>query len=655
MNIVYDRQRCANPESALRHEWLETNGLGGYASSTIIDCHTRKYHGLLVAALDQPRGRFNLLSKVEASLMVEGRELSLCTNKYPGVFHPTGHQYIDRFEQTLAPTVTYRVGTHVLRKTTVMPKGENTVLIRYELLEGHRRLHLRLKPLLAYRDMHAVIRQNMHLRVRTFPEPNGFKIQPYDGMPPLYMATSKRSTFHPGPDWFYRLEYLKERRRGYDYQEDLFCPGLFEVDIRVGDSVVLAASTTPHNSRQLAAAFKAEMARRTQEWDARGNEADEHVRTLKHVAGQFLVRTQGRAGLVAGYHWFGQWGRDTMLSLPGVAFCTGRSDQGLDVLRAFAGRTRDGLMPNVLSESGDDDAYNSVDASLLFFWAIQEYLRRGGSTDVVRSEFLPVMHDIALAHCENRVPHCRLTDEGFISAGDATTQLTWMDANPGSGPVTPRHGAPVEVTALWYNALRMLVDLTDGDAPRIVLDAMRRVEENFANCFWDYEANALGDVYTDGVLDGAVRPNQVFAVSLPYSLLSDQQQRAVVERVTADLLTPFGLRTLSPANPAFKGRYEGNQAQRDAAYHQGTVWPWLAGHYGEACLKTSSDTRAAAAFLRDRLAPLLKEFPESHAVASLPEVHNGNPPHTPKGCIAQAWSVGEVIRLHTLLSEVDTA
>jgi predicted glycogen debranching enzyme len=654
VNIVVPRKDCVNPESALRKEWLDTNGLGGYASSTVIDCHTRKYHGLLVAALEKPRGRYVLLSKVDASLVEGNRELQLATNKYPGVFFPTGHMYIDSFEQGLWPSVTYRAGSHLLRRSTLMVHGENTVLVKYELLEGHRLLTLRLRPLIAYRNIHTVIRQNMYLQVRTFFEPNGFKAEPYQGMPPLYVSTSKRSVFYPGPDWFFNLEYLKEQRRGYEYQEDLFCPGVFEVELRKGEEVILAASTEPVKSA--ASKCRHEVERRKAEYARLAGEKDDHVRDLKFAAGRFFVNEPGARspGVCAGYHWFGQWGRDTMIALPGLAFACGRMDLGLAVLEGFAQREKNGLLPNFLSEDGAQDGYNSVDAGLWYFWTVQQYLAAGGAVENVKKALYPVMRRVIAAHLNGEVPACRLTEEGFVHAGEADTQLTWMDASVHRHPVTPRNGCPVEVNALWYNALKFWLELTarfhlDDDLAERVGDVLRRLDDSFTHCFWNQSAACLGDVYSENGLDRAVRPNQVFAVSLPFSPLAAEQQAQVVKRVTNDLLTPYGLRTLSPADKAFEPRYEGSQEARDAAYHQGTVWPWLVGHYADAYLKTCRDGRGGRAFLADKLRPLLQAFPDNMCLDSLPEIYNGNPPHTPKGCIAQAWSVGEVIRLHAIL------
>ncbi|GAB7024448.1 amylo-alpha-1,6-glucosidase [Salidesulfovibrio brasiliensis] len=647
--IRIGRKECVNTERATRKEWLDTNGIGGYASSTVINCHTRKYHGLLVAALKKPKGRFVLLSKVETSLLHDDLEFALSTNKYPGVYHPTGHQFFDGFEQGLHPSVTYRIGDMLLRKSILMVYGENTVLLSYELLEGRVSPTLRIRPMLAYRDVHRLTQENMFLRPRTYPEKNGRKIQPYDGMPPLYMGTNRSSEFYAGPKWHLNVEYLQERERGFKYQEDLFCPGVFDVPLKKGKPVIFAASTDPISN--LERVRKKEVERREQEF-SRSRDRGKHTRWLKYYSDQFLIRNASdKASVIAGYHWFGEWGRDTMIALPGLTFHSGRLPFGEEVLAAYAGMERDGLLPNYLDQSSEHLAYNSVDASLWFFWTVQEYLRAKGSRRFVTKRLLPAMKGIVAAHLDGRVPLCRLDEDGLLHAGNEHTQLTWMDAQAYGRPVTPRHGAAVEINALWYNALRFYLELASGDD-----DLRERAERaadtlaaNFMERFWNHDDNCLSDVVNERGQDHCIRPNQIFAVSLPHSMLDMERMRAVMATVESHLLTPYGLRTLSPRNPLYSPFYRGDADARDAAYHQGMVWPWLAGHFGEAMLRQSADRKETIKYLRSYLKPILKAFPKDHGIASIPELYTGNPPHRPQGTIAQAWSVAEAIRLNKLL------
>ena len=644
------RDECVNTETATRKEWLDTNGIGGYSSSTIINCHTRKYHGLLVANLKEPRGRFVLLSKVEASLVSEDKEFLLSTNKFPGVYHPTGHQFVEQFDQGLCPSITYRIGDVVIRKSMMMVYGRNTVLLCYELLEGKVKPYLRIRPLLAFRDIHSLTRENMFLRHKAYPAKNGCKIQPYEGMPPIHMATNRASEFHPGPKWVRNVEYLNERDRGFDYQEDLFCPGMFETRLQKGKPVIFAASVDRLGN--LEHMRKVEKKRRETSFAAckvrsPGNQ------WLRHLSGQFLIRNvSGFASVIAGYHWFGEWGRDTMIALPGLAFHSGRREFGEEVLAAYAGLERDGLLPNYLDQSSDHLAYNSIDASLWFFWAVQEYLGTGGSRQFVMDRIYPALRDIVSAHLDGRVPLCGIGQDGLLYSGNENTQLTWMDANAYGRPVTPRHGAAVEINALWYNGLRFFLELAGNDEGELSVRAENAADAlatSFAGRFWNPDDKCLRDVVNEKGQDNSIRPNQIFAVSLPHTMLDIDQMRAVIRVVQAHLLTPYGLRTLSPRNPAYLPFYEGDSNARDSAYHQGMVWPWLIGHFGQALIRQADDKSGSKNFLRKYFKPVLQSFPVDYGIASVPEIYTGNPPHLPGGCIAQAWSVAEAIRLNNLL------
>ncbi len=649
MKLIH-RDECVNTETATRKEWLDTNGLGGYASSTIINCHMRKYHGLLVASLKEPRGRFVLLSKVETSLVGDGKEFFLSTNKYPGVYHPTGHQFVEEFEQGLYPSTTYRIGHAVIRESLMMVHGRNTVLLCYELLEGDVEPDLRIRPMLAFRDIHSLARENMFLRPKTYPERNGCKIQPYEGLPPLYMGTNRLSEFFPGPKWARNVEYLVERDRGFDYQEDLFIPGMFETKLKKGKPVIFAASVDRLGN--LEKMRKGEIRRREAEFAACKDRSSK-VQWLKYVSDQFLIRNASDfASVIAGYHWFGEWGRDTMIALPGLTFYAGRREFGEKVLAAYSDLERGGLLPNYLDQSSEHLAYNSVDASLWFFWAVQQYLKTKGSMGFVMKKVYRALRNIVSAHLDGRVPLCGIGEDGLLYAGNEKTQLTWMDAQAFGGPVTPRNGAAVEINALWYNGLKLFLELADKKDGELAARAQKAADAlaaNFIAKFWNHENNCLNDVVHERSPDTAIRPNQIFAVSLPHSMLDIDRMRAVVSTVQAHLLTPYGLRTLSPRNPSYSPFYRGDSDARDSAYHQGMVWPWLAGHFGEALLRQAEDKKGAKAFLRKYFKPILRSFPDDFGIASIPEIYTGNPPHIPNGCIAQAWSVGEAVRLNNLL------
>jgi len=649
--IRIPRDECVNTETATRKEWLDTNGIGGYASSTVINCHTRKYHGLLVASLKEPRGKYVLLSKVETSLIHDDMEFSLSTNKYPGVYHPTGHQFVDEFEQDLYPSITYRIGEALIKKSIMMVHGKNMVLLCYELLEGKVKPALRIRPILAYRDIHTLTRENMFLRPKSYPEKNGRKIQPYEKMPPLYMGTNRASDFFPGPKWTFNIEYLLERDRGFDYQEDLFCPGMFETRLQKGKPVIFAASTEPLGNLEVQR--KREVERRENAYES-CKDRYKSVKWLKYYSNQFLIRnTSDFASVVAGYHWFGEWGRDTMIALPGLTFHAGRKEFGEEVLASYAKLERDGLLPNYLDQQSEHLAYNSVDASLWFFWTVQEYLKARGSKQFVMDHIYPALRDIIAAHLDGRVPLCGIGEDGLLYAGNENTQLTWMDAQAYGGPVTPRHGAAVEINALWYNALCFFLELSleQNELIQRAKLAADTLAANFISRFWNNNDNCLSDVVNEYGQDHCIRPNQIFAVSMPHTMLSTKQMRAVISRVQSHLLTPYGLRTLSPRHPLYSPFYRGDADARDSAYHQGMVWPWLAGHFGEALLRQAEDKCGAKAFLRKYFKPILRSFPENFGIASIPELYTGNPPHQPKGTTAQAWSMAEAVRLNKLLGE----
>ncbi len=647
-NLTFSKEECSNPHQAVAQEWIDVNGIGGYSSSTIINCHTRKYHGLLVAELDQPKGRYVLLSKVEPSLVVNGKEHALGCNKFPGVFHPNGYQYLESFTYNLFPRAIYQVGDTKLKMSTLMLSGENTVLIKYKILEGSNVVTLRLRPQLAYRDKHSLQHYNEFLQMRTYVEKNGFHIEPYQGMPPLYMSLNRKCYFYPSPLWSFNLEYMEEQKRGYDYLEDLFCPGIFEIELKPGKEVVLAASTSVVSNANKK--FISEVNRRKGKRKAAGEE-NNLIAELSYQSNQFIIKNhRNEMSILAGYHWFAEWGRDAMIALPGLTFHRSQPKVGLEILKTFGKYQKDGLIPNYICEDQNRCSYNSIDATFWYFWALQEYKKTGGTYKEIKTHFAETLRSILDIHINGTTPYTHLRFDGLLYTGNERTQLTWMDANSRGMPVTPRYGCPVEINALWYNALMFWIELckkwkmTDPLTEQ-AKTITEKLKKNFVAKFWCKETDCLLDVYRDDFADASVRPNQIFAVSLPFTMLDKKKQKKVVEKVTKDLVTPYGLRTLSPTDKRFKPYYAGDQDTRDAAYHQGTVWPWLIGHYGDAYLKVAKSPKEGSAFLEEKFTPLLKDFNKDFGIAAIPEIYNGNPPHKANGCISQAWSMAEVLRL----------
>lgn len=648
---------------ALRQEWLDTNGIGGYASSTILHCHTRKYHGLLVANLKEPAGRFVLLSKFEDSIVGTDREFFLSCHKYPGTLYPREPLTLAEFRQDEYPRFTYRIGDVLLHKSIMMVSGSNTVLIRYDLDAKCPPLILRLKPLLAYRNFHDLTHDNIFLRVRTYSWgiQNGFKISPYEGMPDLFIQTSVRSEFLPSPSWYRNFEYVVEAERGYPSQEDLFLPGVFEIPLPSHASVIIAAGLE-ENTGSIEKEWDRELVQRrkiTHRIAAMvprkgSKEIQQARRRLLRSAEDFLIVTpEDRPAIIAGYHWFGDWGRDTLIALPGLTFCRGRPATGLAILESFAQHEHNGLLPNMFGAGARNNAYNSVDAALWFFWATQQMVRYTGDVEPVRPVLWPTMKKILRVFMEGTDYEIYMNPNGLLHAGNRLMALTWMDAIVSGVPATPRHGYPVEINALWYNAMAFTCELADRlREPIHPFDTLLPVIRNaFLKTFWIAGESYLGDVFTDEGLDPSVRPNQIFAVSLPYTPLDAEQQTGVVDKVTRELLTPYGVRTLSPRHSQYRGHYGGTPEARDAAYHQGTVWPWLLGHYGEAYLKVAPNRQQACDFLLSTISPLLFEHIQAFGLGHISEVFDGDPPHRPNGTVAQAWNTAELIRLLCLLNE----
>ena len=648
-----------HPEEALRQEWLETNGMGGYASSTILNCNTRKYHGLLVANLKMPPGRHVLLSRIEDSVTVKGQESFLSCCQYPGVLVPEEGHFLKSFQLNHHPLFVYETDHVRIHKAVMMVHHEDCILVRYDIKRCLFPAILTLKPFIAYRGYHDLSKQNAFLRMETDSIHNGFMTAPYDGMPPLYIQTSVQTPFIPFPLWYNNFEYFLERERGYECHEDLFHPGIFEIPVTKGSTVILSASLNicPGLLKNM---WDSEAARRRPEAScdkiiARHftNEEDKaSVCSLIGSGRKFLIRTpMGRPTIIAGYHWFTDWGRDTLISLPGLTFCRGLSKEGISILVSIGRHEKEGILPNFFSDYEEERAYNTVDTSLLYFWAVQQMLTYTGEREIIRKEIWPVLKSILMHYTQGTLYNIHMTENGLLFAGDERTHLTWMDAVVEGKPVTPRWGYAVEINALWFNALCFAAELARlfGERESLFSDLAKRTKKSFIDTFWIDGEDYLGDVYCNGSLDRSVRPNQIFAASLTYSPLNAAQCTGVVNKVHRHLLTPVGLRTLSPEDKKYEGRYEGDGATRDRAYHQGTVWPWLMSPFGEAYLRVADDKSSAKTFLRNHIISFIRHHLPSAGIGCVSEIFDGDPPHRPNGCIAQAWSTAGLIRLYTLL------
>lgn len=641
---------CRHLETALQHEWLETNGLGGFASSTILGLNTRRYHGLLTAATQPPVGRLVLLSKLEATLTLDGHSFPLATNHYPGVVHPQGYQYLTRFRLDPFPIFTYRLPAGELEQTLFMVHGENSTVVHYRFQPAPQHplpdvCRLELRALLAFRDYHSVTHANAALNATVQYVPGLVAVTPYAGLPTLYCAHNADTVDTTGW-WSYNFEYAVERERGLDWHEDLFSPFALSFDLRRSGEAVVLASTTPHDVAHVPAYRAAEVARRAARHTV-ASSADASVRTLIAAADHYIVARGNQQTIIAGYHWFSDWGRDTMIALPGLTLATGRAEVARSVLLAFAQAVDRGMLPNRFPDAGEAPEYNTVDATLWFFEAVRAFWQHTGETDFIKAQLYDVLTDILAWHLRGTRYGIHVDSDGLLAAGEPGVQLTWMDAKVGDWVVTPRHGKPVEIQALWYNALRVAAQLADtyGDTDRRERYGALAVQAqaSFQQRFWNAAGGCLYDVVDGETCDGSIRPNQILAVSLPASMLDLAQAQQVVTTVEQHLLTPYGLRSLAPADARYRGRYEGDPYQRDGAYHQGTVWGWLLGPFLTAYLKiyghTPTGRQQALQWFQRSTAHLAQA-----GLGHVSEIFDGDAPHQPRGCIAQAWSVAELLR-----------
>jgi predicted glycogen debranching enzyme len=648
-------------DAASRYEWLITNGIGGYGSASVAGANTRRYHGLLVPAFEPPLGRAVLLSKLEEEVKIEDQLYLLSSNKYPSVVQPQGFRHLAAFEGCPVPSFTYifHDQTVVLEKQIWMAHGRDTVYIRYRLIKAPESVRLGLVPLMAYKDYHTEQHRWDGFTGLVSVEPDRrLKFCAYEAAHPLFLDLPPQFVYTDHVGWFYNFEHPREQERGLDFMEDLFCPGRWDGTLEVGQTVTLTVTVETDIPSAPDEAYAAELARqegllRTAGLSAKSDPARS---ALTLAADQFLIEKSdrvARATVIAGYHWFTDWGRDTMIALPGLCLTTGRHTVARDILETFAGAVHNGLLPNRFSDNGSGAEYNTVDASLWFFQAIHAYADASGDWDFAVQKMRPVLEDIVAHHLAGTDYNIYVdSTDGLLFAGQPGVQLTWMDAKVGDWVVTPRIGKPVEINALWHNALHIIAGLARraGDEAQAAVHEKRaaQVKASFADAFWNPATRACFDVIgPDGRPDATVRPNQIFAVSLPFPVMEGSQAQGIIAQVTESLLTPWGLRTLIPSAPGFQAHYgPGDQSARDGAYHQGTVWPWLLGAFADAHLKVYGDKAQTRALLQ----PLLTQGISHYGIGTLAEIYDAEPPFNPNGCIAQAWSVAELLRVHALLA-----
>jgi len=658
--IQFGREICGDLAAAESREWLVTNGIGGYASGTVAGSQTRRYHGLLIAALQPPVGRTQLVSAIDEIVHYAGADFSLATHRWAsGAVDPKGFLLLEDFRlEDATPVWTYALSDALLERRVWMRQDENTTFLQYALVRGSSALELELKALVNYRDFHSLTRAG-GWRMKIEPVEHGARVLAFDGAVPFYLKSSS-STCEPRHDWYLGCYLGEETERGLDDREDRLFAALFRAKLEPGSSVTLVLTT------EAAASLDGETAlaenenhhvKLFQDWQANNEafaeESPAWLWQLILAADQFIVKRSlpeepdGRS-VIAGYHWFGNWGRDTMIALPGLTLVTGRADVARQILLAFSRYVDGGMLPNNFPDAGGKPDYNTVDAALWYFEAIRQYCE--AMQDIVTLQRLfPILAGMIDTHVAGTRYNIHVDPaDGLLYAGGPGVQLTWMDAKIGDWVVTPRAGKPVEINALWINALETMPGFARVLAkPVDAYESLAAKAKTSFQKFWNAPLNCCFDAIDSPGIgnDATLRPNQIFAVSLPVSPLTPDQQKAVVDVCARHLLTSHGLRSLAPGEAGYTGHYGGSPRDRDAAYHQGTVWGWLLGPFALAHHRVYHDRDAALRFLE----PLGRQVYAS-GLGTLSEIFDGDAPFAPRGCIAQAWTVAEVLRAWKELS-----
>ena len=632
-----------NLQESLRREFLRTNRSGAYSSSTLVDCNTRKYHGLLVVPVPQLDDENHvLLSSLDCTVIQHGAEFNLGLHKYQGnAFSPNGHKYIREFDATTVPTTTYRVGGVVLKKEVIFQHYEDRILIRYTLVDAHSATTLRFRPFLAFRSVRQFTHENATASREYSGVDNGIKTCMYAGYPDLYMQFSKKNEFIFQPDWYRGIEYPKEQERGYASNEDLYVPGYFEMPIKKGESIIFSASTSQIKTSTLKALFDKEVGERVPR--------DNFYHCLVTAAHQFHKREKNDDRyLLAGYPWFKVRARDTFIALPGLTLDIGEIDYFEFVMKTAEKALREFMDGKPLSAKIYE--IEQPDVPLWAVWAIQQYAKDAGK-DKCYAKYGKLITDIIKFIEKGGHPNLRLDDNGLLYSNGRDKAVTWMNSTANGRPVVPRSGYIVEFNALWYNALKfcalMAADRKDEKAAAHLEELAAKVKESFVETFVN-EYGYLLDYVDGNMMDWSVRPNMIFAVALDYSPLSQQQMKSVVDICTRELLTPKGLRSLSPKSGGYNPIYVGPQTQRDYAYHQGTAWPWLGGFYMEACLKLYKRSRLS--FIERQLVGYEDEM-DYHAIGTISELFDGNPPFHGRGAMSFAMNVAEILRTLKLMDK----
>jgi len=643
--LSFKKDQLINLEYSLAREFLGTNRGGGYCSSTLVFCNTRKYHGLLVVPIEKFRGKnYVMLSSLDETILQHGRDFNFGVHKYEGTYEPRGHKYIVDISYEKAFTVTYQVGGVLLKKEILMVHNAPQVLIRYTLEDAHSATLLRLNPLLAFRDIHSLSKQNPVANTQVEVVDGGVRAKLYPEFPYLYMQLSKPANFGGAAYWNNNIYYTKEKERGYDFQEDLLSVGAFEVSLKKGESIVFSASLEEAKSKNLAKDFTKYLKER-----ADRNSFEE---CLQYTASQFIIQKAGETRIKAGYHWYDSTTRDTFIALPGIALSGSTAKIFDEVLQSTLKYCYNGRFARDISTHVINPVFDA-DTSLWFFWTLQQYEKETTKTKKqIWKEYGETLKTILNTFKSREHKTMRMDDNGLVWSDDLSHPLTWFNAENNYGPIVPRNGYVVEVNALWYNAVCYALELAKEAKDKTFLSEWgtmpETIAESFNQIFWIESEKYLADYANHTHQNTEVRPNQLLACALDYSPLTEKRQRKVLAIITQELLTPKGLRSLSPESPRYEGESVGNVFVRDKATFNGSVHPWFVGFYVEANLKLFGDT-----YIPDGKA-FLENFEEeinTHGVGLISAIYDGNPPFNPRGCISNAKNVAEILRAQWLLSD----
>lgn len=638
--LTFDKASLGNLEYSLQREMLATDRIGGYMSTTIVCCNTRKYHGLIVAPIDDSDRTYVLLSSLDETIVQHDQSFNLALHRYKGVYEPRGHKYITDFEYTPTPTITYRVGGVILKKEMLWIHKRTQLMIRYTLLDAHSETKLRLRPFLAFRDKHALTKANMEADGHSYPAVNGVKCRMYASFPWLYLQTTKpEAEFVPAPDWYYNFEYLQDLARGYDGYEDLLTTGYFETELKKGESIIFSASLDEMSSpKQIEELFEQSIARRTRKID--------FISCLEHAARQFIIRRPGnRTEVVAGYPWHGVSGRQTFVALPGITLEQNHKEDCMDVLDTLVRGMQDGMF------TGSASARTAVDAPLWFFWTLQQLERELGGK-AIWERYGEAMKGILENYRRGIDGRIVMNENGLVwASANGGFPVSWMDSVIGGEAVTPRDGYQVEVQALWYNAVCYALELAAAAGDKAFVKQWQGVPERTKQAFNDlfvlregYLADYVG---AEGAND-FIRPNMVVACGLKYKMIPSETIVDTLRTIRQHLLTPRGLRTLSPRNPLYRGSQEGTPAERDFAGKNGSVWPWLLPFYVSACFDINGDRFLPSA---EQILEDFEEDIQSYGIGSICELYDADPPYASRGAISHAWSVAAVLEIYRMIRE----